>query len=60
MFVNVACVHHKCIYITGVNKIVSMDCLNWVHSDFAYPDHVTDVIIFHQCSDGQKEMLEKV
>ena len=37
-----------------------MDCLNWMHSDFTYPDHVTDVIIFHQCTDGQEETLEKV
>ena len=63
MFVNVACVHHNNeygIYITGINQIVSMDCLNWMGSDFTYPDHVTDVIIFHQCTSGQEETLEKV
>ena len=37
-----------------------MDCLNWMQSDLTYPDHVTDVIIFHQCSDGQEATLRKV
>ena len=37
-----------------------MDCSNWMDRDFTYPDQVTDVIIFYQCSDGQGETLRKV
>ena len=63
MFIDVACEHlgnEYGIYIIRANQIVSMDCLNWMNSEFIYPDHGTDVIIFHHCSDGQEETLEKV
>ena len=44
----------------GTYPRVVTDCLTWMDSDFTYPDHVTDVIIFHQCTDGQEETLRKV
>ena len=29
-------------------------------TDFTYPDHVTDVIVLHQCPEGQEDTLRKV
>ena len=48
------------IFFIGANRTVSMDCSNWMDSDFTYPDQVTDVILFYQCLGGQGETLRKV
>ena len=47
-------------FVLDTNQRVIMDCLNWMNSEFMYPDDVTDVIIFHQCTDGQEDTLRKV
>ena len=47
-------------FVLDTNQRVIMDCLNWINSEFMYRDDVTDVIIFHQCTDGQEDTLRKV
>ena len=47
-------------FVTDANQIVSIGCLNWINIEFTYPDQVTDLIIFHQCSGGHEETLRKV
>ena len=48
------------MYLSAENQVVVKDCLNWIDSNFTYPDDVTDVIIFDQCKGGQEETLQKV
>ena len=44
----------------GFFKHVTLDCMEWLNTEFGYPNYVTDVIVFSQCKSGHQETVDKV
>ena len=44
----------------GLFKHVTLHCMEWMNTEFGYPNYVTDVIVFSQCKSGHQETVDKV